>query len=337
MENILATGKLPAPLLTRLVADYASGEDAAVIVGPGRGRDAAAIAFGGGTLAVKSDPITFASDRAAAYVVDVNANDLACLGATPRWLLVTMLLPAGSTTEADVEGQFRELGAICRQRKIALVGGHCEITAAVNNPVLVGALFGEVPAGKLIRPGGAQPGNRLLVTKQIAIEGTALLARELGDRLRPTLGDVLVERAANFLTDPGISVVRDATVLTAAGGITALHDPTEGGLAVGIREMADAAGRGATVNLAAIPILPETAAIANALGLEPLGLLASGTLLAAAEPEAVPAIIAAGEAAGIRVTDVGEVTADAGHYWLTTESGTVPLPDFTSDEVTRVL
>lgn len=336
-SEVLPAGKLPGDLLSRLVGTYATHDDPSVLVGPGRGRDAAVVSIGNAHLAVKSDPITFASESAASYLVDVNANDLACLGATPRWLLVTMLLPTARTTAEQVESQFRELASICAARGISLVGGHTEITPAVNWPVLVGALCGDVPAGRLLRPGGAQPGDRVLLTKGLAIEGTALLARERRLNLIDAVGAEIVARAAAFLTDPGISVVRDAGVLLAAGGVTALHDPTEGGLAVGAREIAEAAGCGVTLNLSAVPILPETAAIAGALGLDPLGLLASGSLLAAASPARAADLIAAGRTAGFDVTDIGEISAEPGSFLLATGGREVPLPEFDSDELTRVL
>jgi hydrogenase maturation factor len=147
----------------------------------------------------------------------------------------------------------------------------------------------------------------------------------------------LVARSAELLHTPGISVVADATALLEAGGVTALHDPTEGGLAMGIRELAIAAGCGATVDREAIPILPETAAIASELGLDPIGILASGSLLASADPAAVDQLVAAGAAAGIPVTPIGEVTAATAGLRLRTGDATIDLPDYVSDEVTRVL
>ena len=302
---LLPPGKLPGALLNRLVATYASRPDPSVIVGPGRGRDAAVVQPDGALVAAKTDPITFASTAAAAYLVDVNSNDLACLGATPRWLLVTALLPQGATSELDVERQFRELSEICAARNISLVGGHTEITPAVNWPVLIGTLLGVVTTGSLLKPGGAQIGDRVLLTKGIAIEGTALLARELPAQLIPTLGQDLVDRAANLLWHPGISVVRDAQFLLSAGGITALHDPTEGGLATAAQELASAAGFGVILDEAAIPILPETRAIADCLSLDPLGLLASGSLLATASADAVRNIMASADTEGIAVSDIG--------------------------------
>ncbi len=189
----------------------------------------------------------------------------------------------------------------------------------------------------MLRPGGARPGDRLLLTKAIALEGTALLAAELRDGLTQSLGADLVERSARLLVDPGISVVADAEVLLDAGGVTALHDPTEGGLATGVRELAHAAGCGATLLQEAVPVLPETSAIADQLGLEPLGMLASGSLLVAAEPDAVAGLVAAGRRNGISVTTIGEVTNGDAGFVLVSNGARRDLPLFPSDEVTRVL
>lgn len=335
-DEPLPVGKLPGELLARLIATYAT-TDPAVVVGPGVGSDAAAIALPGTTLVVKTDPITFATENAPRYLVNVNANDLACLGATARWMMVTALCPEGETTEALIESLFCELRDACRERGISLVGGHTEITAGLDRPILVGVLIGEVEADRLLRPGGARPGDQLLLTKALALEGTALLALELGARLRGALGPELVARAAGLLYDPGISIVADAACLLRAGGITALHDPTEGGLATGVRELALAAGCGATIDRDAVPIRAETATIAAELGIDPLGMLASGSLLAAAAPEAVEALIAAGDAAGIPVTRIGAVTGEQGRFTLRAGGIERELPVYASDEVARVL
>jgi hydrogenase expression/formation protein HypE len=331
---VLQVGKLPAELLGRLIAAYGSS-DPTVLVGPGIGGDAAAIDLGETTVVVKSDPITFASDSPAHYLVDVNANDLACLGATPRWMMVTALLPPG-TSEDEVETHFRQLRDACVERRVSLVGGHTEITTAVSRPVLVGVLLGEARRA-LLRPGGARPGDVLLLTKALALEGTALVARELEQRLSAAVGSDVVERAAGFLTDPGISVVPEAMALLDAGGVTALHDPTEGGLATGVRELVLAAGCGAEVDGEAVPVLAETAAIAAALDLDPLGMLASGSLLVAADAASVEGLTAACEAIGIRLTRIGEVTDQAAGFTLRVGEDARQLPMYDSDEVARAL
>jgi hydrogenase maturation factor len=335
-ERVLNPGKLPSALLSRLLREYAT-TDPAVLVGPGVGRDAAALAIGGETLVVKSDPITFATENAASYLVNVNANDIACLGAVPRWLTVTALLPEGKTTPALVEAQFRELHEACAGIGVTLIGGHTEVTHGLDRPILVGHMLGVARPEGILRPGGARPGDQLLLTKAIAIEGTALLARECPRELACALGQDVVARAQQLLHDPGISVVRDADVVLNVGGITALHDPTEGGLAMGVRELAIAAGCGATLDPESVPVLPETRAVANHFGLEPCGMLASGALLAAASPEAVTRIRDACAAAGVPIARIGTVEPESNGVRWSRDGRLEELPEFNQDEVSRVL
>ncbi|MGH2533867.1 MAG: AIR synthase family protein [Thermomicrobiales bacterium] len=335
-ERILNVGKLPNDLLARLIGSSLF-PDPSVIVGPGVGCDAAAIAINGTILAVKSDPITFATNNAPRYLVNVNANDLACLGAIPRWLSVTSLLPEGKTTPTFVERQFRELKEACDECGVTLVGGHTEVTYGLTRPILVGHMLGTPSAASLLLPGGMRPGDRLLLTKAIAVEGAALLARELSVKLTDALGSDVVDRAQRLLFEPGISIVREAQLLLALGGVTALHDPTEGGLAAGLREIATAGGCGVRLNRAAIPILPETSQIAALLGLDPLGMLASGSLLAAVTPSAVEAAITTCQRAGIPIAEIGVATTMEEGFTLVSNSVVDELPSFLADEVTRVL
>ena len=331
----LPIGKLPTGLLGPLLATLGS-TDPNILVGAGLGRDAAAIAFGDRVLVAKTDPITFAGKNAASYLVDVNANDLACLGATPRWLLVTALLPEGITA-GEVVTQFQELDRASRNRGIAVIGGHTEVTAGLDRAILVGFLLGETTPDRLLKPGGAGTGDRLLLTKSLAIEGTALLAVEMEDLLVPRLGYDLVARARSLLDDPGISVMTDARTLLATGGVTALHDVTEGGLAMAVREIAAAGELGAEIDRRAVPVLPETRAIAEELGLDPLGMLGSGSLLVAADPDAVPALIAVGADAGIDVHDLGLVVPAVEGITVRDGEDQAPMPRFDTDEVSRAL
>ncbi len=335
-SDFLPVGKLPGDLLARLIAGHKI-DDPAVVVGPGIGRDGAALEIGDTILVVKTDPITFATDSVARYLVDVNANDLACMGATPRWLLVTALLPEARTTETIVESLFHDLQRACEHRQIALIGGHTEVTAGIDRVILVGQLLGLAPKDRLLQPGQSKPGDRLLLTKSLAIEGTALLARERSDELAAALGPELIDRAARLLLDPGISIVADADAVLSAKGVTALHDPTEGGFATGCRELAQASGCGLIVNESLIPILSETRAIADHYGLDPLGMLASGSLLAAVSPASVPDVEQACRERGIPCAWIGKLTSPERGVTLLRDGQPVDLVSFASDEVTRVL
>ncbi|MEE8390511.1 MAG: AIR synthase family protein [Anaerolineae bacterium] len=326
-------GKLPAEHLARLLVRHAPSDER-VILGPGVGCDAAVISFGDRCLVAKTDPITFASDEIGWYAVHVNANDIACTGATVRWFLATLLLPQAHTDAALVDTIFDQIADACAELNVGLVGGHTEITRGIDRPIVVGCMLGEVAPERLVRPDRTQAGDVLLVTKGIAVEGTAIIAREQNNRLAE-LGESFLERCRGFLYDPGISVVRDAAVATAAGKVHAMHDPTEGGLATGLWELAKAAGVGLVVDESAIPILPETRALCAQLGLDPLGLIASGALLLAVAPGDAAPILSALEEAGIAVARIGVVKREPSVV-LRSATGERPLPRFERDEIARL-
>jgi hydrogenase maturation factor len=334
-DNALSLGKLPSELLGALIGSLGA-RDGDVIIGPGIGRDAAAVRIGNEILVLKTDPITFATSGAGRYLINVNANDLACLGATPRWMLVTAMFPLG-TTQSDVAASFNDLSIAAAERGISLVGGHTEITSAVTRPVLVGMLAGLAPDARFLPPGGARAGDLLVLSRPVAVEGTALLAGEQRQLLTGLLGEELVDQAERLLTQPGISVSHDARLVLDTMPVHALHDPTEGGIATGAREIAAASGLAIELNGDAIPILPETAAVAAALELDPLGMLASGSLLLACDPDDAEQALSIWRDSGAQPAIVGRfVEPERGHALLS-HGERRELPEFHLDEVSRVL
>lgn len=333
----LHAGKLPGPLLQRLIATYATRPDPDVIVPAGYGSDAAAIQISDRQIVVKSDPITFATEGVARYLVAVNANDIACMGGVPRWLTVVALLPEKTTTESSVKILFADLQTACNEAGVSLIGGHTEITLGLDRPLLIGTMIGIAGPHGLIEPGNARIGDDLYLTRWAGLEGTAILAIEHEDRLRVVLGDAIIDRAANLLHDPGIAVARDAASLIATGSVRGLHDPTEGGVATAIHELAEASGLGAEVQREAIPVLPETQAICAHYGIDPLGLISSGALLVAADPSARAALTEAALATGVPLTRIGALTEREHGLTLMDTSGQYPIPRYDADEITRVL
>lgn len=335
--HLLPAGKLPGDLLARLIETYRTPPDDAVIVEASYGFDAAALAIGGETLIVKSDPITFATENAAHYLVAVNANDIACLGGIPRWMTVVALLPEDRTTEESVERMFAELQTACLAAGVVLLGGHTEITLQLERPLLIGTMLGTAGPSGLLLPGKASTGDELYITKSIGIEGTAILASERGDVLRPALGNVMVDAATTLIHRPGISVVSDAHIALRTGLVTALHDPTEGGLATAVHEIAEASGLGATIDRDRVPVREDTAGICRHFGIDPLGLLSSGALLIAAKPNSQDALLAAFDGTGIAITRIGALTEPESGHTLVSGGDVSPLPRYDTDELTKAL
>lgn len=332
-NRILPTGKVPGDLLDRLIRTYNTPPDASVIVNASYGFDAAAVEIGGEPLLVKTDPITFASTDAARYLVAVNANDIACMGGVPRWMTVVALLPEGKTTPALVEKQFAELQHACNLEGISLIGGHTEITAGLDRTLLIGTLLGTVGPYGMLEPGKAQAGDGLWISHAAGIEGTALLAYEKAEELRAAIGSDCVGTGQALLIEPGISVSRDAQSLIKTGVVSALHDPTEGGVATAIHEIAAASDLGAEIDGAAIPIFECTRNITRHFGIDPLGLLSSGALLIAAKPEDEAML----NSSMVPIERIGTLTDTAGTVTITTERGVEDLPRYDSDEITRAL
>ena len=195
-------------------------------------------------LIAKTDPITFATDDIGWYSVHINANDIAVTGGTPRWYLATLLVPEHSTSK-DVEEIFDQIVSACRAIDVSLIGGHTEITYGLDRPVVAGFMLGEASKADVTPTSGAKPGDCIVLTKGISIEGTAVLARELPEVLiKRGVSQATLERAKGYLYSPGISVLKEAKKARSVATVNCMHDPTEGGLATGLQEIAKAANVG---------------------------------------------------------------------------------------------
>jgi hydrogenase expression/formation protein HypE len=328
-EHGLPLGKLPAPLLERLLKSISAyGPD--IVIGPGIGEDAAVVDFGGLRLVFKTDPITFLSEDIFKYLITVNSNDIACMGGVPKYLLVTILLPEGIMA-TEVESLFEELKTVCKSMNIMLLGGHTEITYGLNRPIAVGFMIGTLEREPL-GAANAKVGDAVLLSKSIPIEAVSIIARQMHEKLG--LDEETLSRAKNLIYDPGISILKEAGI-AAKLGATALHDPTEGGLATGLMELARASGCGIEVDMDSIPVLGIARDMLDRLGIDPLGAIASGSLLACCPDEKAKAIIDAWQAEGIKGTVIGHVTVSG--LVLIRNCKREPLPEFSRDELARYL
>ncbi len=337
-RNQLPTGKLDVHLLRKFLKQYAI-TDERVLLGPGVGEDAAAIDMGDKVLIVATDPITFATDEIGYYSVMVNANDVATTGAQPRWYTVTILLPERDASESLVDNIFGQIYRACETLNVSIIGGHTEITHGLDRPLLVGQMMGEVKKETLITTAGAEPGDVILLSKGICIEGTSVIAREMERDLSSRgVSRDLVERAQRFLFEPGIGVVEEARLACRAGGVHAMHDPTEGGLANGLHELAMAAGVAVEVEIDRIPIYEESRVLCEAFELNPMGVIASGALLITASPPDAEKILDRAVRHGVAMNRIGRVKGRGNpSVTMIASHGDAPLPYFDRDEVVKIL
>jgi len=320
----LPLGKLPGDLLQALLDKHAP-RDPRVVVGPRVGEDAAVIDLGDRYLVATADPITFATDEIGWYALHVNANDIVVRGATPRWFLATLLLPAGATDEVGVRALFGQLAEACEDLEVALVGGHTEVTHGLDRPIVAGTMLGEVAKDKLVTTGGARVGDAIVLTKGVPLEGAAIIAREKEAELR-----------ARGVPAASISVRPEAELACELASVHAMHDPTEGGIATALHELADAAGVGLRIDRDRIMVLPEGKLLCEAFGLDPLGTIASGALLMTLDPADAGVVIHALAREAIDCHFIGQVVERAQGVTLVEGTKSWPMPTFARDEITRL-
>jgi len=331
----LPSGKLPNDFLGGLLkrAHERLGRDRSLLLAPGVGADVAVV-HAEGLIALKSDPITFPVDHPVDSLLVVNANDFAAAGGIPRWLLVTALLPPG-TTRGEVEELFDELIAACAHWSVALAGGHTEITPAVTRPILSGTLVGTLEREMLDRRKQVRAGDAVIMTKWAAIEGSAIIAARLAESLIESgLSDEEIEACAN-LSD-FLSVAPEARIAASSGEVRLMHDVTEGGVATALRELSTVCGHRLRIDLDAIAVLPQSRHLCAALGLDPLGLIGSGSLLVCCSTEGRARLLARLAQAGIPASLIGELRLPGEGIDAHRSGQPAPFPAEAPDELTRL-
>jgi hydrogenase expression/formation protein HypE len=284
----LPPGKIPIDILKDIVFKNLGVPRSEVTLGPTAGVDGAVLDFGNKNAIVSMDPITGAVERIGWLAINVNANDIATFGVEPSFFFSCIMLPENVDSKI-VETISTQMHNAAKDLGIAIVGGHCESTPGLTNPIVVGCIMGLTEKGKYVTSAGAKAGDKLILTKTAGIEGTAILASDREVQLAKVFNSEILESAKRFYSQ--ISVVKYALTAYRAGGVHAMHDPTEGGILNGIHEMADAAGLGVSVFEEKITVEPETAKICRFYEIDPLQLISSGALLIAADPDVADKIV----------------------------------------------
>jgi len=327
------TGKIPTEILIRTVLRFSGKNDPSVILGSSIGEDAALISFGRKVLVFTTDPVTGTASDIGWLSVHINANDVACRGAKPRWFLCDLLLPERSDA-STVELIMKRVDAAARELGVAVVGGHTEVTPGLKRPIVVGFMVGVVERKKFVTSSGARPNQDLILTKSVGIEGTAVLAMDFARRLE--CDDKLLARARSMRHS--VSIVEDAMIAVGVGGVHAMHDPTEGGVLQGIWEIAEASKVGFVVDESKIAIRNETNLICRLLHVDPLRLMSSGCLLLAAENRKSGLMIRRLKQKGIEARIIGRFTdRKKGRKLVRLNGSTTEIRASERDELYRVI
>lgn len=333
MSKFLAQGKLPSTVLQRLIAGLPK-HDSSVIIPPGIGLDAAGIKIGNKLIAITTDPITFTADAIGTYSIAININDIACLGCKPRWFTATLLLPLG-TTENELTKIWKNLSAELKLYNIQPIGGHVEITPTVNIPIIVGQMLGEVLGNNFLdmRQGKAQ--DKILLWRSIALEGTSLLAKTLQNKLKKEFTKKQLQKLQNIIHDPGICIWPLVKKIVPTKGLIGIHDPTEGGLATALHEIADVCKCGLEIDHTTISIMPETNKLAEIFNFDPLGLIASGCALIVCRPNTAQTIV--NKIGDKSIAVIGRLTSSPTKRILIKNGKKTTLPRHTTDEIIHAL
>lgn len=295
---LMKVGKISENVLKRSILNQIHTKRKEVLVGAGVGEDCAILSLAEDEVfVVSTDPITGAEKDAGALAVQVTVNDLASSGAEPVAVFVSALLPE-TIEEPQIRALMEQMEETCGRLQVQIAGGHTEITRAVNKPVLTVTGVGKAKKDRLITTKGAKPGQDIVVSKWIGLEGTSILAKEREAELLTRYPSFLLEEAKSF--DRFLSIVPEAAT-AGKSGVTAMHDVTEGGIFGALWEVAESSGVGLEIDLKKIPIRQETIEICEFFELNPYELISSGSLIMVTddgpdlvrklEQEQIPAVV----------------------------------------------
>ena len=331
----LPAGKVGKDVLKRLVFTCLGVSSDKVITGPKVGEDAAILDMDDKVLILKANPITGAESRIGWLAVHINANDVAVRGADPKWYMSIILLPEGSEEDL-LRVIMTEQHEACCELGVSIIGGHTEVAPGLSRPIIAGFMIGETTRERYVTTGGAQAGDKIILTKGVGIEGTGILATDMRETLLKLVNTEILDKAASMLNE--INVVPEALIAGRVEGVHSIHTPTEGGLLNGLIEVSEASNHGFTIYEDRLLIRHETSIVADALGVDPLKLLSSGSLLITVDPDQAEKVIEKLSGIGVESRVIGEVTSDPKSRLLIKIDGeVVPVDDVFQDEIYRLL
>ncbi|MFQ5832187.1 MAG: AIR synthase family protein [Candidatus Thorarchaeota archaeon] len=316
-------GKVPPSMLEKLVFSHLGQRDADILLGPAVGEDASVIQIGEKVLVAATDPITGSVEDVGWLAVHINANDVATFGVAPRWFLASILLPVKSGSE-DLKRIMKQIDEAAKSLGISVAGGHTEVTEGIDRPIITGFMMGISSKDEYVTSAGAKAGDHIVMTKTAAIEGTAILAAEGKVMLSDRVGEEVV-RDGRAIREQ-ISVVKDGLTAFGTGHISAMHDPTEGGLSGGIHELCDASRVGFEVDIDRIPVRDSTRQICDALSVNVLELISSGCMIMTCDSNHSRDVVGTLQANGIAAAVIGTIRENQDERIARSEGKSYTLP-----------
>lgn len=330
---MLKAGKLDSDLLKKLVFGKITYRNDDVKVRPGIGEDCAVIGFGENECIMSTDPITAAVNDIGRLAIHITCNDIASNGVQPLGIMLAVMLPEG-TTEDDVAYIMGQAGETAAELNVEIIGGHTEITPAVKQPVIVSTAIGKAPAGSSQTGDDMVPGDYIMMTKSVGLEGSGIIACDYGSELKNVMTDEEIRTAKSFLDR--VSVVREG-VAAGSVGTHGMHDITEGGILGAVWEMCQISCSGAEIWKDKIPAEPETLKICDRFGINPLRLISSGSMVIIVPADKKNDMTAAMEAAGVSCSIIGTVKEESFGVKMSVDGVLEDIDPPYADEIYKVV
>lgn len=327
-------GKLDSKLLEDIVFKNIKYKREEILVRAGIGEDCATIDFGDYDCVVSTDPITASVKDVGRLAIHISCNDIAANGIEPLGILLTLMLPKDIRIE-DIEDIMKSAGEAAAMAKVEIIGGHTEITSAVNQPIIVSTAIGRALKGRNQVTDNMKPGDIILVTKEVGLEGTGIIASDCPEKISEFLSNEEIETAKKMLEK--VSVVRDG-IIAGEIGTHGMHDITEGGILGALWEMCEIKKVGCEVFEEKIPVNPVTLKLCKTLNIDWLKLISSGAMLIIAPKEKEKMLIEAFDAADTAISKIGEIKEGSAGKTIVTKNGAVKNIEAPGrDEIYRVI
>lgn len=324
----MKVGKISESVLKRSILKQIKSENHNVKNGAGVGSDCAIFTCGDAFGAVADQTVTLLKPADIRYAVIKAANNTACSGAVPAMVMLSLLLP-DKLEEEELQAIMKEADSAAAALQMQIAGGHTEVSAQVLRPCATVTVTGMGEAAPLL-PGGARPGQDVVVSKWVGLEGTALLAGRFRERLAERYPLHMIEEAADL--ERYLSIIPEAATAIKSN-VSAMHDVSRGGIFAALWELAESAGVGLAIDLKKIPVKQETIEVCEFFGISPYELLSGGSLLMTADNG--ESLVQALEAVHIPAAVVGKIT-DSNDRVVINEEERRFLERPRTDEITKI-